>query len=236
MLRLLFRNGIRVLTCVLAGLVVAPAQEATSAPVQQTKPPQEAAGPRPPVLTNTGLFGSPVKSVAFKGIVPAEESRFAKYVEQSVGEPLDRTKIQRSIRALYGTGMFGYVGAEGLRVEGGVALTFVVSKNLFVGAIEVDGLPKRGPNPAQIVNASNLDLGQPYTPEKVNASFSSIKKVMADNGFYRATVTATETAVPDRQQMNITYHLKPGHQARVGRIIVQGSSTLKSGDVQDIAK
>ncbi len=236
MLRLLFRNGIRVLTCVLAGLIVAPAQDASPAPAQQTKPPQEVARPRPPVLTNTALFGAQVKSVAFKGIVPAEQTRFSKYVEQAVGEPLDRTKIQRSIRALYDTGMFDYVSAEGVRVEGGVALTFVVSKNLFVGAIEVDGLPKRGPNPAQIVNASNLDLGQAYTPEKVTSSFSSIKKVMADNGYYRATVTATETAVPERQQMNVTYHLKPGHQARVGRIIIQGSSNLKSGDVQDIAK
>jgi outer membrane protein assembly complex protein YaeT len=79
-------------------------------------------------------------------------------------------------------------------------------------------------------------LGQPYTPEKLAAAYPLMKKVMEDNGYYKSKITTTETPVSDRQQMNITFHVVPGSQARVGKIIVEGTSQMKSGEVQDLAK
>ena len=62
-----------------------------------------------------------------------------------------------------------------------------------------------------------------------------MKKVMEDNGYYNAAFTVDENAIPERQQMNVTFHVTPGPQARVGKIIVEGKSGLNSEEVQRLA-
>ena len=236
LLRLLLRNGIRVLSCALLGLGSVVAQQNLADPPQPTQEPTRVGVPVLPPISATILNGIPVKSIHFKGVAPVDEPRFLRHVAQQVGEPLDRKKVQASIRELYKTGLFDYIAVEAARVEGGMALTFVVTQNYFIGAVTVEGLPKNGPAPAQLENASNLDLGQPYTHEKLTAAYPTMRKVMEDNGYYKSRITATETAVPDRQQMNITFHVVTGPQARVGNIFVEGKSQMKSKDVQDLAK
>lgn len=236
LLRLLLRNGIRVLSCALLGLGYVVAQQSPTEPPQAVKEPPAIAAPPLPSVSSAVLNQVPVKSINFKGIAPVDEPRFLKHIEQKVGESLDRAKIQQSIRSLFKTGLFDYIAVEATRVEGGLALTFVVTQNYFIGAVHVEGLPKSGPAPAQLENASNLDLGQPYTHEKLNAAYPLMQKVMQDNGYYKAQITGAEIPVPDRQQMNITFHVVTGSQARVGNIIVEGKSQLTSHEVQDLAK
>jgi outer membrane protein insertion porin family len=236
LLRLLLRNGIRVLSCALLGLGYVVAQQSPTEPPQAVKEPPAIAAPPLPSVSSAVLNQVPVKSINFKGIAPVDEPRFLKHIEQKVGESLDRAKIQQSIRSLFKTGLFDYIAVEATRVEGGLALTFVVTQNYFIGAVHVEGLPKSGPAPAQLENASNLDLGQPYTHEKLNAAYPLMQKVMQDNGYYKAQITGAEIPIPDRQQMNITFHVVTGSQARVGNIIVEGKSQLTSHEVQDLAK
>jgi outer membrane protein insertion porin family len=236
LLRLLIRNGIRVLSCALLGLGYVVAQQSPTEPPQAVKEPPAIAAPPLPSVSSAVLNQVPVKSINFRGIAPVDEPRFLKHIEQKVGESLDRAKIQQSIRSLFKTGLFDYIAVEATRVEGGLALTFVVTQNYFIGAVHVEGLPKSGPAPAQLENASNLDLGQPYTHEKLNAAYPLMQKVMQDNGYYKAQITGAEIPVPDRQQMNITFHVVTGSQARVGNIIVEGKSQLTSHEVQDLAK
>jgi outer membrane protein insertion porin family len=236
LLRLLLRNGIRVLSCALLGLGYVVAQQSPTEPPQAVKEPPAIAAPPLPSVSSAVLNQVPVKSINFRGIAPVDEPRFLKHIEQKVGESLDRAKIQQSIRSLFKTGLFDYIAVEATRVEGGLALTFVVTQNYFIGAVHVEGLPKSGPAPAQLENASNLDLGQPYTHEKLNAAYPLMQKVMQDNGYYKAQITGAEIPIPDRQQMNITFHVVTGSQARVGNIIVEGKSQLTSHEVQDLAK
>src|SRR5512143_2501509 len=164
LLRHYYRAGIRLLTCVLLAAVCAAGQQTRES--AQT-PERTALGP----TRNAVLYGVRVRSITFRGVSADEEVRLSARVEQKVGEPLDRVKIQRSIRALYVTGLLDYIAVEGKREGDGVDLTFVVTRNYFVGAVDVDGLPKKGPNAAQLVNASNLDLGQLFTQEKLEAAF-----------------------------------------------------------------
>lgn len=230
MLRFFVRSGIRVLTCALLALGVAAAQQSSMPESTKTGYTTASSNSSPPVR-----YGVTVKSITFRGAAK-DSSGLLKYIDQRVGEPLSRSKVQSSIRSLYNTGLFDHIAVEADVVEGGVNLTFVLTSNFFVGAVEVLGLPKRGPSPSQLANASNLELGQPYTREKVETSISLMKKVMEDNGYHRAGFTVEENAVPEHQQLNITFHVTPGPQARVGKVIVEGKSGMNSEDVQDLAK
>lgn len=228
MLRHYYRAGIRVATCVLLAVVCAVGQQGGTS----QSPERMSFG----TMANAALYGVPVRRIAFRGASGEEETKLSTHIEQKVGEPLDRGKIQRSIRALYATGLLDYIAVEAKRSGDGVDLTFVVTKNYFVGAVEVMGLPKKGPNEAQLVNASNLDLGELFTPEKLEAAFPGMQKVMQDNGYYRTKISAEKTVVPEKEQVNILFHVVPGRQARVGNIIVEGSSELNSKQLQDVAK
>lgn len=228
MLRHYYRTGIRVVACVLLAVVCAVGQQGGSS----QSPERTSLGP----MANTVLYGVPVKSIGFRGVSADDESRLSKHIEQKVGEPLDRGKIQRSIRALYATGLLDYIAVEAKRSADGVDLTFVVTKNYFVGAVNAVGLPKKGPNEAQLVNASNLDLGELFTQEKLEAAFPGMQKVMQDNGYYRAKITAEKTAVPEKEQVNLLFHVTPGRQAKVGKVVVEGTGGLTSKQLQDIAK
>ena len=229
LLRHLYGAGIRVASCLLLAGV--------SVNAQQTAQPKSPA-PEPAKLnvemTNVVLYGVPVRNIDFRGITVDEASRLARRIEQKIGEPLDRRKIQESIRALYATGLLDYIAVEARRIPGGVDLTFVVTRNYFVGSVDVDGLPKRGPAPAQLANASNLDLGQLFTEEKLKAALPLMKKVMEDNGFYLSEIAADKVVSPEKQQVNVTFHVKPGRQARVGNVTVVGTTSLKSKQVQEI--
>lgn len=230
LIRVLFYTGIRVLTFALllpsVGLAQQSEQKPSNAPQIQTAP-----APRPQI---NSLLGMPVQSIEFAGAPEISRERLMKHVSQTIGSPLDRVLVQQSIRQLYQTGLFENIVVEGERLNAGVIVTFRLTRNFFVGNVDVVGLPKHGPPAMQIVNASNLQLGELFTEEKLQASFDRVKKVMDDNGYYRATFTADEDPHPDRQQMNITFRVEPGEAARIGKILVQGSSGLSVGQVQDI--
>ncbi|HEU5404052.1 MAG TPA: outer membrane protein assembly factor BamA [Terriglobales bacterium] len=215
-------------TCVLLAVVCALGQQSDT----QQRPEQTSIGPP----ASTALYGLQVKSIHFRGVPADEEPGLFRHIEQKIGEPLDRGKIQRSIRALFATGFLDYIAVEAKRSSDGVELTFVLTKNYFVGSVEVAGLPKKGPNEAQLVNASNLDLGELFTQEKLEAAFPGMQKVLQDNGYYRAKISAEKTVIPEKQQVNILFRVEPGRQAKVGNIVVEGTSKLSSKQLQDIAK
>jgi outer membrane protein assembly complex protein YaeT len=212
--------------CLLLAVVCAAGQQG------ETRPAPERTSLNP--MVKAVPYGIPVKSIGFRGVSADQEADLSKRVEQKVGQPLDRVKIQRSIRALYATGLLDDISVEAKRSGDGVDLTFAVTRNHFVGAVGVVGLPKKGPNEAQLVNASNLELGELLTDEKLQAAFPLIEKVMQDDGYYRARVTAEKTVVPERQQVNILFHVAAGRQARVGNVIVEGSSGFSSKEFQEI--
>ena len=52
-----------------------------------------------------------------------------------------------------------------------------------------------------------------------------MKKVMQDNGYYKSKITGAETPVPDRQQMNITFHVAPAPRRASARSSWKGGAS-----------
>lgn len=234
----MLRAAIRGLICVMLAQVISFAQELpTVAPTQNPNINDKQQEPVPALSSITSLLGMKVRDLRFDGVPEMDRERLLAHVVQHQGEPLDRRKIQDSIRDLYRTGLFDTITVEAEKADGSVDLTFHLTRNFFVGNVEIEGVPKKhGPPANQLVNASNLELGELFTHEKVESSFARMNKVMQDSGYYQAKFTATEEAHPERQQVDVTFHVDPGPVARVGKVIVQGETGLSIGQIQDIAK
>jgi outer membrane protein insertion porin family len=178
--------------------------------------------------------GKVVRSIDLPGIAERDREHILQLLPQKAGQPLDRTLVRDSIRALFATGLFSDIQAEAAPSGDGVTLAFPTSANFFVGAVDVEGAPTH-PNTNQIVNASKFQLGELYTQEKLDRALENIRQLMQEGGYYKARVTAESTANPATQQADVLFHITRGEQAHVGAVKVTGTSGISSLEVQSIA-
>ncbi len=177
---------------------------------------------------------------------------------QKEGEPLSRDLVRESMHTLFSTGRFSDIQAEVVPSGNGVILSFTTAPNFFVGAVQVQGAPNQPthnqtvnlirhlerlilqkapsrPTPNQIVNASKFQLGELYTPEKLDRALENVRRLMQEDGYYQAHVTAESTSNLATQQVNVLLHITPYAQAHVGEVKVTGSSALSVEETEDIA-
>ena len=165
-----------------------------------------------------------------------DQKRWLQLIPQQAGKALDRELIRESIHRLHQTGRFADIRVEAERTpDGKVILSFFTTPNYFVGSVEVRGNPNR-PTAGQVVNASKFQLGDLFVPDQVERALTNIKQLMAENGYYRSTITESERKYPERQQIDILFQVNPGPQARVGNVTVTGNPGYSQGQIQDIAK
>lgn len=166
--------------------------------------------------------GLPVRDIRFAGVESGDLQQLQKVVTQKANQPLDRYKIRDSVRALFATGRFADVQVEADRTpQNQVDLVFRAVQNYFVGVVRVEGAP-RELTTTQLANASKLQLGELYTQEKLQSGIDRMGQLLQENGYYQATITESEQRDAATQQVNISFHVDPGAQARVGRITLTG--------------
>jgi outer membrane protein insertion porin family len=166
----------------------------------------------------------------------ADQKRWRDLIPQKAGEPLDRDLVRESIHKLHDTGRFADLRVEAEHTDDGkVSLSFFTSPNFFVGDIDVEGAPSR-PTAGQVVNASKFQLGELFTPDQVERALTNIKQLLQENGYHRGSVSEQERKDPARQQIDISFQINPGPQARVGTVTVTGKPGYSQGQIQDIAK
>ena len=206
-------------------------------PQAQPAPP-EPATPKEPAETTSAMMadyeGKLVEAIQLPGVPDRDREHLLQLLAQKVGQPLSRDQVRESIRALFATGRFVDIQAEVEPSASGVALTFVTLPNLFVGAISVEGAPAR-PNLNQIVNGSKLQLGELHNAEKLGRAIENIRRLMQENGYYRARVTADTKTNAATQQVDITFRVVAGEAAHVGAVNVTGTANLSAEQIRNIA-
>ncbi len=182
--------------------------------------------------------GEIVRDIQFKGIAGSNSEMLSGLLLVKKGEPLDRDTLRESIRVLYATGRFSSLHVEASPEKGGgITLTFVTTENYFNGDVSVQGLnTKTPPKPHQLVNASKLELGELFSEENVKLSIDRMKKVLADNGYYQASITYELLPHEDTRQMNVLFHVAQGELARVGTVNIEGDAGIVQEQVQQITK
>ena len=181
--------------------------------------------------------GQIVRGIEFRGITGTSPEMLRTLVVQKTGAPLDRKELRDSLLALYATGRFASLRVEAESSQGnGLTLVFVVTENYFYGDINVDGTPKRDPRPHQLIDATKLDLGQVFSREGVEHAVERMKKVMADNGYYKAAISYQLRPHDQTRQMDIDFHVIPGDLARVGEVKIEGDTGIPADKIRSLTK
>jgi outer membrane protein insertion porin family len=221
------------LTAAMAG-----AADGASPPQSEPNSAQEPSSAKP-AMPSRGVDsyqGLPVGEITFPNIASeAERQRLLNLIPQHVGEALDRELIRKSIQALFATGRFADIEAEGEHTsEGKVRLEFFTSPNYFIGEVRVEGNPNR-PSASQVANSSKLQLGEPFTTDKLERAVNNIQQLLEENGYYRASVEDEVIKHPETQQAEFVFRIHSGPQAHVGQVRVTGNPGYSAEEVQEIA-
>jgi outer membrane protein insertion porin family len=183
----------------------------------------------------SACFGTVVSQISFPGVNDSDQKMLRDMLAVKQGAPLDREQLQESMRTLFATGRFSDLNSECERTsDGKVVLSFPNTPKYFIGLVRVEGAPGH-PTESQIVNASKLQLGEPFTAEKISRAVENIKRLLQENEYYKAKISFKERQNPQNQQIEITFEIHSGDAARVGSITIQGGGLYSVGQIEDIA-
>jgi len=155
--------------------------------------------------SQSGCIGALVERINFPGVAQNDQQMLRDMLPVKEGKPLDREQLQESMRILFGTGRFADLKAECERTpDGKVTLSFPNSPKYFIGLVRADGAPGH-PTESQIVNASKLQLGEPFTPEKASRAVQNIKRLLEENEYYKAEISSPSTKIrrPNRSKSRL---------------------------------
>lgn len=181
--------------------------------------------------------GLTIKEILFPNIPASGNPKsLLQLLPLKTGEPLDREHIRQSIQILFATKRFADIQVEAQRAgTNEVSISVETTPNYFIGEVTVDGEPNR-PGSSQVIDASKLQLGESFTPEKLDRALKNIKQLMDTNGYYRSSVKAEETRREDTEQIAIVFHLRPRAQAQIGQVNVAGNRIYSRDEIENITK
>ena len=192
----------------------------------------QANDPSPPPIVVAVRF-SPVHQ-------PLLQEHLLRLVTVPTGHPLDTRQVSESIQRLFATGRYEPdIQVLQQQAPGGVEVIFHTTPSWFVGLVQVQGV-EAPPTPLQLINAAQLDLGQPYLEEDIGFAIQEMRRVLQDNGFFTVDIAKTEVEHPETQQKDIMFTVVARTRATIGDIVLtpakEGTAPLDKDQVRQIAR
>ncbi len=165
--------------------------------------------------------GVPVTAVQFEGVTFAATDRILTDLTQQVGQPLDPDKVRADLRRLYASGRYRDISVSGEQTGNGITLIYAGVPRFYVGRVEIAGAQSE--RLASLLEfATKLDPGTPFSEPQIPAAVASVRQSLEQNGYFQGDVQVTTMRDDANHQVNVTFKIKQGPQARVGNVAVAG--------------
>ncbi len=186
------------------------------------KPQEPTVADLPPLKTTVWQWqGLHVEAVRFEGVTFGANDALPRQLPQQAGEPLDAEKVRQSIRRLFASGRYRNIGVSGIRKGDSVTLIFSGPPRFYIGRVQIEGV-KDDRLASLLEYATNLNPGTSYMEAEVTAATELVKQLLSQNGYYQPKVAVKLTPDDPNQQMNVTYTVDTGPQARIGEVALEG--------------
>jgi len=163
-----------------------------------------------------------IREIAFDpALQPLPDIELRLMLPFEAGDPLDLDKLSEAIVRLYETGRYESIAADATLEDGEVILRFLTRSRWFVGRVSVEG-SREPPQPGQLINATRLQLGQPFTEEASEAALGNIQEVLQRNGLFESKVDRFLDYEPAFAQVNLLFEVAPGPRAHFSLPVVEG--------------
>ena len=178
----------------------------------------------PLTATLTQYAGQMVDEIRYSGVSFEQSDRLVQELAQKQGEPFAPEKVRQTTRRLFATGRYRDIAVRVEKTGPGLILIFSGTPRYYVGRIQVDGV-KEDRLTSLIEYGTKLDPGTAFSDEEVEASTVLVKQTLAQNGYYEPVIAVTTHRDDVNRQVDVTYTVAIGPQARVGDITLNGNNT-----------
>lgn len=165
--------------------------------------------------------GLRVDKILFEGVTFEANDTLPNEVTQKAGETLDALKVRASTRRLFASGRYRNIQVRGVRSGDNVTLIFFGVPQYYVGRVAIEGIKSERLS-SLLEYATKLDPGTAFSPDSIPAGTEGVKQTLSQNGFHDAKVDVATTRDEAGHQVNVTYTVNTGPQARVGDVTVVG--------------
>ena len=138
-----------------------------------------------------------------------------KELPQKEGEPLDPEKLRASVRRLFVSGRYRDIAVRGVRQGDAVTLIFTGVPRYYVGRVTIEGV-KNNRLTSLLEFATKLSPGAPFNESQISAGAAGIKEMLEQQGYFESVMSADSQVDVAGWQVNVTYTVAIGPQARVG--------------------
>ncbi|WP_263410150.1 POTRA domain-containing protein [Terriglobus tenax] len=212
------------LACLLLACAGASASgQAGQAFVTAAEADQSPQAPAPPTAASGiwSLRGLQVDKIEFEGVTLEQQQGLIADLPVHEGQVLDPAGLQETTRRLYASGLYRNIELRGVRHGDAVTLIFYGSARFFVGRIEILGVSNERLT-SILEYATQLQPGTPFQQAKVAAGADGIRQSLQQNGYYTPTVTPQTRVIEAEKQVDVSYTVQIGPQARVGQVDLSG--------------
>jgi outer membrane protein insertion porin family len=162
---------------------------------------------------------------------PLEPGEIKDILPLSIKGALRMADIEAAIGRLFATGRYEDIQVDAEPYGEEVIVRFVTRASQFIGNVSVAGALPDPPNRGQLLSAARLELGQPYTDEKLAQAREGIRNLLNNNGLYESSVRPEFTYDPDAQQVHIRFVVEDGRRARFGTPSLKGDFKVSAEEL-----
>lgn len=234
--------GIGLATAGIAAVRSPLAQEAKTSPKASTSTSTTSATSAversPAYLTYHDLktwYGLPVHAIVFTGVSDQDLVGIKDRLALQPGKRLSEQNVKESLRALFATGLYRSIVAEGVETGGQVTVTFDGVPQLFLRRLYIQGM-KQDTLAAQIQRATRLDLGEPFTAQELDEATEHLRQALERNGFHTATVSVKTVPAGGHHLVDVIYTVNAGPPAKVGAVEAIGTTAMTDKEFRKVAK
>jgi outer membrane protein insertion porin family len=188
------------------GQTPGPGPRVPTAPVPGAAPqsgPRVAPAPEAGPVPGVAATGGTVREVRIEGTERIEPETIRSYLVIQPGDPFDSERIDRSLKALFATGLFADVA---IRREGDGLVVRVV-ENPIINRIAFEGNRKLSDN--QLTAEVQLKARVVFTRTKVQADVKRVLELYRRNGRFAATVDAKVIQLP-QNRVDLVFEIDEG--------------------------
>ena len=166
--------------------------------------------------------GLRVDKIEFEGVTFEKGDPLPAELAQKAGEPLDPEKVRASTRRLFASGRYREIEVRGVREGGGVRLIFFGIAQYYVGRVTILGV-KDDRLRSLLEFSTKLDPGKAFTQAAIPAGIDGITQTLKQNGYFESKATATTVADALGAQVDASFTVDIGPQARIGQVVLDGA-------------
>ena len=174
-----------------------------------------------------------VKDIKIEGLEKISEGALLNYLPVNIGDSLDESKIQESIRSVYSSGFFKNI--EFRKDDSGVLIISVLERP-SIASINFEGNKDiKTEDLEDSLNNIGFKIGRNYDPSILDEIERSLIDQYFSFGKYNARVKTTVEELPGNT-VGVQVDVSEGDRAQIRQINVVGNKIFSDEDILDILK